>query len=306
MKQLGDLERDATKFSRILCGSRDDSFSAAQGLQSLRRSIHAEDERRDASSFESLEDAERGWIVYAENGAYARVTVQNDPSHFASCFASVVAVQAIDDPNSRKVAQGAEKAADPIEIACDAGPPDDNDLPGTSQRRAQMPSNEFARLDIVRRDNRIRAARACIDGHDWDPTRPNRRYPICDPLRIDGVEDHGVSSRSSERPELLDLTPQRLARIEHCHVHSGGCAGRPDRVRLRMKERIGEILNDERDRLEARRIVKLGRREFGDTNSDPVPSRRVPPQEAFRHKRFADVEETALRGLKAPCDIGQG
>ena len=73
-----------------------------------------------------------------------------------------------------------------------------------------------------------------------------------------------------------------------------------------MKERIGEILNNERDRLEARRIVKLGRREFRDANSDPVPSRCVPPQEAFRHKRFADVEDTALRGLKAPCDIGQG
>ena len=136
----------------------------------------------DASSFENLEDAERGWIVYTENGVYARVTLQNDPSHLASCFASVVAVQAIDDPNSWKVAQGAEKAADPIEVACDAGPPDDNDLAGASQRLAQMPSNEFARLDIVRRDNRIRAARACIDGDDRDPARPNRGYPICDPF----------------------------------------------------------------------------------------------------------------------------
>lgn len=306
MKQFSHLERDATQLARVLSGGRDDPLSAAHRLQSLGGPVHAENHRRGPSSFESFENAERSRIVNAEDGADIGMTVQNDPSHFASRFASVVSVQAIDDPDAREIAQGAEKSADPIEIACDTGAPDNDDVARALKDCSQMPRYEFASLNVVGGHDRVRATRACIYGDHGDAGRPNLSDAFRDAFGIDRIEDYRIGPRSCERPQLFKLTPKGLVGVEDRHLHASRRSGRLDRMRFGMKERIGEILNDESDRLEARWVVELSRCELRDADANPISSRRIPSEKALRYKRFADVEDTALRRFKAACDAGQG
>ena len=167
-----------------------------------------------------------------------------------------------------------------------------------------MSSDELARLDIVGGDDGVRATRAGVDRHHRDARGPNGRDTRRNLLGVDRVEDHSVGSRGCKRPELFKLTLERLARIEHRDLHAGGGAGCLDRVRFRMKERIGEVLNDKGDCLQARRMIELSGGEFGDADPDPISSVRVAPQQAFPHQGLADVEQAALRRPQAPGDVG--
>ena len=103
--------------------------------------------------------------------------------------------------------------------------------------------------------------------------------------------------------QLLKLSLERLVRIEHRDLHVGGGAGCLDRVRFRVEERIGEVLNDEGDCFQARRMIELSCGEFGDADPDPVTSPRVAPQQALPDQRLADVEQAALRRLEASGDV---
>ena len=136
------------------------------------------------------------------------------------------------------------------------------------------------------------------------PAARTAATPAATSSEFDRVEDHSVGSRGCKRPELFKLTFERLARIEHRDLHAGGGAGCLDRVRFRMKERIGEVLNDKGDCLQARRMIELSGGEFGDADPDPISSVRVAPQQTFPHQGLADVEQAALRRPQAPGDVG--